>query len=56
MKMGFALAAIVARRPGMTGVAVTFVYHIQRKRHERGGQFITNSVGNRHLRNIPYAS
>jgi len=48
MEMGFALAAIATRRPGMAGMAMTFIHHFQRHRCERGHQFFMNGLRNTH--------
>ena len=44
MEMGFTLAAIIARRAGMTGMAMAFIHHIQRQRRKRSRQFLLNGL------------
>ena len=48
MEMGFAMAAVIARRAGMAGMAGALVVHFQHQRRESGGQFFANCVGNSH--------
>ena len=47
-KMGFALAAVIARGAGMAGMAAAFVLNDQQAGRKCGGEFFADAVGNAH--------
>ena len=53
LEMGFTHTAIVARRPGMAGMAGAFIHHLQANGRKGGSQLVTNGVGNCHGGEVP---